>query len=189
MLAKLANNESVLKEYKYSNKKVGKDVTENTLTVTNKRIISESSGKNGIVRKEIPIKAAEYVTTQFGMSNGSLIGVILFAIIAVALMIIGGVEEINILIYIGAVFIVFCILAIIVFFMKRKTSVTVVISGLYPENNLMNLASSTVTARSMRRKKVKIKVNREVAGTMVNEIGALIINAKESEIEEELDEE
>ena len=58
----LAKNESLIKEWKYGSKKQKRVVTESTLSITNKRIVSEVSNKNYISRSEIPVSCVKSVS-------------------------------------------------------------------------------------------------------------------------------
>ncbi len=58
----LAKNETLIKEWKYGSKKQKKVVTESTLVITNKRIVSETSNPNYISRNEIPVSCVKSVS-------------------------------------------------------------------------------------------------------------------------------
>lgn len=58
----LAKNETLIKEWKYGSKKQKRLVTQSTLAITNKRIISETSNKNYIGRNEIPVSCVKAVS-------------------------------------------------------------------------------------------------------------------------------
>ena len=75
----LAKGEQVVKVFQYGEKKQKglfaskKDNIKRSLIVTNKRIISQAEGQNATARKEIPLSAADYVTSGFSKRQMSFV--------------------------------------------------------------------------------------------------------------------
>lgn len=70
---KLASNEKLLKQWTYAKTKSGKKRTESTLTVTDKRIICDETGKRTITRDEIPISHVKCLAFQKETGSGWLL--------------------------------------------------------------------------------------------------------------------
>ena len=180
----LSTNEKIIKKYDYSASSVkatkgGSVNTTSTLYVTNKRIISEfNMDKKGVARKEIPLAAADYVQTLITNSAKYLILLILLAILSVIFLIAGTAGEESTPLIIGVVLLVLTIVLLIMYLLSRKTSVYVEISGKMNEYPLMEICASTSVLSNSKIKKIKIKVDKQTAETMVDEIGAIIIDAK-----------
>ena len=62
MTLKLAKNEIIIKRFDYTTRKIKN--SKRSLIVTNKRIISEIMDRNSVMRKEIPVSEAEYISTS-----------------------------------------------------------------------------------------------------------------------------
>ena len=181
MELKLANNEQIVKTYTYSTRSIksnaGKENVNNNLIITNKRIINESVSKKTVIRKEIPVEAADYVYTVFATQGITLLVAIIAAVAGVLSLIIGVTTDMTILTVLGIVMLVIAVAAVIKFFLNKGAGVMVEISGKMGEHSLMQMGTSSLT-KSVRLRKLKIKVDKSVSEAMVNEIGALLLDLK-----------
>ena len=197
MSLKLANGENIVKQYDYAKTKKGLLSIQSRLIVTNKRVIEEkvcdAKRNERVVRSEIPIEKAKYVSTRFKRE-----GNLLWLIIAIfgLILFIGGLissssseDSSPALPLIG---IVVLALGIGLFIFLRKSAVTCVISSDRLVVPAMTFSSATkrflfkshVAANN---EVLKIDVDPAVALEMVDELGAVILDARcnVSENEEE----
>lgn len=181
---KLATNESIIKSYNYSSKELKskgpakQEPLQNSLIITNKRIIEETVSDKTIIRKEIPVQAADYVSTSYAASATSLMIAIALAVLGIVGIIIGAMAFPP-LIFIGVISLVMCVIMLVLYFLRRGAGVTVEISGKMGEHSLISMGASSMAAAN-KIKRIKIKVDKTVAQTMVNEIGAILLDVKAS---------
>ena len=181
---RLANNEKIVKNYDYSTLSRGffkKHIVQNSLTVTDKRVVLQSVSEHSISRKEIPVSSAEYIDASYATKGRSLLATILTGILMIACLIMSFVFKSDtidvgaLMLIPAALFFVLTVINLLKFIFALGGAVVVVIGGRRPEINLISLGASTMIegkgAASM-----KIKVNREIAPVMVNELGAVIMD-------------
>ena len=198
---RLGNNEKIVKNYDYSTVTKGifkKEVTTNSLTVTNRRIVLQSVSNHVASRKEIPVSSAEYVDATFAKNGRSLLKTILCGIITVAFLVgffvinskmnqlVGGAEGINpvaiIFLVAAGVGLIMTAINVLVYIFSLGGAVLITIGGRRPEIELLTLgASNMVDAKGT--DSIKIKVDRHVSETMVNELGAVIMNINDGAFE------
>ena len=192
---RLANNERIVKNYNYSTVTKGvfkKETTQNSLTITNRRIVLQSLSPRSAARKEIPVSAAEYVDATFAKNGRSLAKTIISAILTIALFVayftlgeqLG--EMVTYILIPAALALVATIINIFVYIFSLGGAVLITIGGRRSEVTLLTLgASNMVEAKGS--ESMKIKVDREVSATMVNELGAIIMNINDGRafVEEE----
>jgi ribosomal protein L12E/L44/L45/RPP1/RPP2 len=197
---RLGNNEKIVKNYDYSTVTKGifkKEVTTNSLTVTNRRIVLQSVSNHVASRKEIPVSSAEYVDATFAKNGRSLLKTILCGIITVAFLVgffvinskmnqTFGAEGINpvamIFLVAAGVGLVLTAINVLVYIFSLGGAVLITIGGRRPEIELLTLgASNMVDAKGT--DSIKIKVDRHVSETMVNELGAVIMNINDGAFE------
>ena len=188
---KLAAGESVAKIYSYGKVAAGrkKNAVENSLIVTNKRVVYQSLGRNTVSRKEIPVEAAEYVETKYTTQKAGIVLAILSLIIGGALLVLGldlfglkFISEYKLAIPFmagGAALLAISLLLIIRFICRRRRgAVEVIISGRLMENELLSFGVSSLKIRQKKAERIRVKVDKSVAVEMVNELGALLINIR-----------
>lgn len=167
----LAENESIVKSWTYA-KTTGKVASTHDLIVTNKRIIAMSNSKmsNGtnVTRNEIRREKISSVYVSASVQNFILLGVI-FTILAIAGLVLGIQGQ-----TVGYVmFACFAIVAII-FFIKKKSSITLVIC-----QNIVNHDALQIAAWGARLKanktKLKVKVDPTIANEIVRELGGILL--------------
>ena len=189
---KLAAGESVAKIYSYGKIAAGrkKNAVENSLIVTNKRVVYQSLGKKTVSRKEIPVEAAEYVETRYTTQKAGIVLAILSIIIGAALLVLGldlfglkFISEYKLAIPFmagGAVFLALAVILIVRFMLyRRRGAVEVIISGRLMENELLSFGVSSLKIKKAER--IRVKVDKSVAVEMVNELGALLLNIRSAQ--------
>lgn len=188
---KLAAGESVAKIYSYGHISSGrkKNTIENSLIVTNKRVIYQSLGNKTVSRKEIPVEAAEYIDTKYTTQRVG-IWLTVFSFLIGAVLLVLGLDVLKIefiskyglglpLIVAGGVFLalaLFCVIRLICH--RRRGAVEVIISGRLMENELLSFGVSNLKVRQKQAERLRIKVDKNVAVDMVNELGALLLNIR-----------
>ena len=185
----LSHDEKIVKEYEYGQEKVKglisgaihkNENVKNSLVVTNKRIINQTVGKNKIVRDEMPLDAAEYVSSSFKKQQGSLIPAILLMVLGLVLLIVGIVVKVNvlniILMILGGLMLIGGGILLVLWFLSKTARVEVTIQGKCVHTNLLSVSTSSIVSKKHR--EFKIIVDRNVAEQMVNELGAIILDTK-----------
>lgn len=202
---RLANNEKIVKNYDYSTVSKGifkKEVTTNSLTVTNKRIVLQSMSKHVAARKEIPVSSAEYVDATFAKNGRSLLRTIIFGIFTlisvVAFFVLNsylnnaaaeigaetGVSPIALIMLVpAAIFLIATIVNVLIYIFSLGGAVLITIGGRNNEVELLTLGASNMV-ESKSSQSIKIKVDRNVSETMVNELGAVIMNINDGAYDE-----
>ena len=197
---RLANNEKIVKNYDYSTVTQGifnKEVTQNSLTVTNKRVVLQSVSNHVAARKEIPVSAAEYVDATFAKNGRSLLKTILCGILTIAFLVVffvlngklnqasdavgsygaeadfGGIALIMLIP--AAIALIFTIINVLIYIFSLGGAVLITIGGRRSEVTLLTLGASNMV-EGKGSDSIKIKVDRNVSETMVNELGAVIMD-------------
>ncbi len=205
---RLANNEKIVKNYDYSTVTKGifkKDVTQNSLTVTNRRVVLQSVSNHVAARKEIPVSAAEYVDATFAKNGRSLLKTILCGILTIAFLVVffivnGKLNEaaeavdeavgatadfsgLALLLLIPAgIALIATIINLLIYIFSLGGAVLITIGGRRSEVTLLTLGASNMV-ESKGSESIKIKVDRSVSETMVNELGAVIMNINDGAYE------
>lgn len=183
---RLANNEKIVQNYDYSTLSRGffkKHIVQNSLTVTDKRVVLQSVSEHSIARKEIPVSSAEYIDASYATKGRSLLATILTGILMIACLIMSFVIKVEVLgtlmLIPAAIFFIATVINLLKFIFALGGAVVIVIGGRSPEINLLTLGASTMI-EGKGSSSMKIKVNREIAPVMVNELGAIIMNINNS---------
>ena len=188
---KLAAGESVAKIYSYGNVNARrkKNSVENSLIVTNKRVIYQSLGARSVARKEIPVEAAEYIDTKYTSQRAGIWLALLSLLLGAALLVfglnpfkLGFISQHGLglsLMIVGGVFLAIAIFLFIrLRIYRRRGSVEVIISGRLAEHELLSFGVSNLKIRQKQVERLRIKVDKNVAVDMVNELGALLLNIR-----------
>ncbi|MBQ2892311.1 MAG: hypothetical protein IJE45_05405 [Bacilli bacterium] len=158
----LANNEVLIKEWEYGTLKTKKLETVNTLTITNKRIVTESRNKLNITRNEIPVESVKAVSAFHGMPSKFLAYVMIVLGIPLCLVIVG----------------IFLIIAGLNRLKAGVFELELTTSGCEGESLSVGYVSplKTLFSRKKGKKapKVKIRINNDVCREIVETIGAVI---------------
>ncbi|MCR5422957.1 MAG: hypothetical protein K6E74_04895 [Bacilli bacterium] len=187
MTLKLAKNEIIIKRFDYTTRKIKN--SKRSLIVTNKRIISEIMDRNSVMRKEIPVSEAEYISTSYANTKSSLVAFILFLIMAIVAGIVGWkvslpVQYLNYGLYgLAGLFLLLSCIMLGKFFKNRAASVEITISGKKMETQVFSLGSSNMSSKS-KAKDLKIQIDRNQSIAMVNELGAVLIDVKNQSLDE-----
>ncbi len=193
MSIKLSQSESIVREYKYAKKKRLLKTTEESLVVTNKRIIRRTEGHglgiSSVSNVEMPIKNATYVTTTFSAKSKFLLLIlgIIFAVIGLITIAAAiSAEEFGIAIF-GIIFIALCVLSIFLFIKKKIYTCYCLISTDTRINNVFSLGA--ISYRLLTGKAtgnggmlIKITVNGDTAREMTEELGSVITDVNEGNI-------
>ena len=179
MHLKLSENESVIKIFDYakSRRQESSVISQNTLVVTNKRIIQQIRSGNAIQRREIPVQDAKYVDTSFYKRYRPIYAVL--GVLAAAIGVAGTVYFKNwIPVAIGGG--IFAVL-MLVYLLATENMVAFTISG---DNRITELMSFTGGGRPPRRRRKNgqlfIHVNRKQAMQLVSELGSVILDVRET---------
>ena len=187
MTLKLAKNEIIIKRFDYTTRKIKN--SKRSLIVTNKRIISEIMDRNSVMRKEIPVSEAEYISTSYANTKSSLLAFILFLILAIVAGIVGWKVELPVpymnygLYGLAGLFLLLSCIMLGKFFKNRAASVEITISGKKMETQVFSLGSSNMSSKS-KAKDLKIQIDRNQSIAMVNELGAVLIDVKNQSLDE-----
>ena len=187
MTLKLAKNEIIIKRFDYTTRKIKN--SKRSLIVTNKRIISEIMDRNSVMRKEIPVSEAEYISTSYANTKSSLLAFILFLILAIVAGIVGWKVELPVpymnygLYGLAGLFLLLACIMLGKFFKNRAASVEITISGKKMETQVFSLGSSNMSSKS-KAKDLKIQIDRNQSIAMVNELGAVLIDVKNQSLDE-----
>ena len=161
---KLASNEKMLKRWTYAATKTGRERSESTLTVTDKRIICDETSKRKVTRDEIPISEVKSLAFQKETGTGWLL--IVFGLLTV-------------IIVIG----IFLVIAGI-----RKLlsgSFSFVISTYGEEGVPVEMGVVSVRKRGIfsrlfggHGKKMKVKIDRDAAEDIIDTLGAIVVECR-----------
>ena len=181
----LAKDEVLIKQYDYASTKSKHDVVMHSVIVTDKRIIAQEQGERSFARDEMPLDHADYIVTDFDSYKKPVkLAIVLFIISAI--LAIGGLvwslltkDTYWFLIPTGlsVVVLVFAIIALILALTRKGATAELEIRSRQPAYEMFSFCANGIKPIS-RLDRLKIKVDREVAEQMLNEIGALILNYK-----------
>ena len=187
MEIRLASNEVIYKRFDYTTRKAKN--SKRSLIITNKRVISEIMDRNSVMRKEIPVSEAEYISTSYANTKSSLLAFILFLILAIVAGIVGWKVELPVsymnygLYGLAGLFLLLACIMLGKFFKNRAASVEITISGKKMETQVFSLGSSNMSSKS-KAKDFKIQIDRNQSIAMVNELGAVLIDVKNQSLDE-----
>ncbi|MBQ9728529.1 MAG: hypothetical protein IJV85_02925 [Clostridia bacterium] len=162
----LAKNEKLIKAWDYASSKVGgafrKVETKAKIEVTDKRLVYTAQSKRAIERQEIPLKEVNAISYK-QQSKGNLwviIKLIFFGILSVVLVGIPGFirtwKELN----------------------QGSFEMTVTTKGLSTE--ALSIGVSKIFAKARKASKVKIIINKEVVGDIIETLGSIIVESVEA---------
>lgn len=179
MHLKLSENESVIKIFDYakSGRQDSSVISQNTLVVTNKRIIQQIKSGNAIQRREIPVQEAKYIDTSFYKRYRPI-----YAILAVLAAALGGAGMFFFKNWIplaigGGIFAIF----MITYLVATESMVSFTISGDGRITELMSFAGGGRPPHRRRRNgQLLIHVNRRQAMQLVSELGSVILDVRET---------
>lgn len=181
----LAKDEVLIKQYDYASTKSKHDVVIHSVIVTDRRIIAQEQGERSFSRDEMPLDHADYIITDFdSYKKPVMLAIVLFIISAV--LAVGGLvwsliakDTYWFLIPTGlsVVALVFAIIALILALAKKGAMAELEIRSRQPAYEMFSFCANGIKPIT-RFDKLRIKVDRDVAEQMLNEIGALILNYK-----------
>ncbi|MBR2385124.1 MAG: hypothetical protein IKA99_05925 [Clostridia bacterium] len=169
----LGNGEKLVRSWDYATstvkKGLSKTTTSQTLTVTNKRLISEARSERKVSRNEIPLDEIKRI--ELSREVGSNIASIIFFILAGLMFVLGIVVndgESLVPFLIGAV--LFVVIGIL---LLGKGSLSVIVYSKDKYCVALLAGASALRARA-KAGKMKIKVNTVVAAEIVDQLGAFV---------------
>lgn len=199
MSIQLVNDEKIIREYEYAGKKTEKkNAAYKTLTVTSKRIVQEERhGRHTLVRNEMPIYAAQNVSTAlsktaktarlvwafitFFLGIGVMAGGYLLSLIQLPLPekfdLVGPIAALCVMI-LGMLAVLLALILLIAYFTSRRTVFYCLISGDVQQTTLTVYGDTHPTDKGCAIK-VEMSPNRDVAKDIVNSLGSTILCAQE----------
>lgn len=197
MSVQFAKDEKVIKSFNYAtvgyNKKKGQYDTFKSLIVTNKRVIHESvrDKRNNeiILRQEMPVADAKYVKTAMGKTSqpAYLVQALLFAIIAVAAIVVSTLEFAKdffvLFLVLAAPFVVLAFVKLFAYFASRSKVVSFSIFTDHIVTPVICTAlveSDNDDASGKKAKKepaLEISVTADIAREIADGLGAAILDA------------
>lgn len=156
---KYASNEQLVKTWDYASSKEGSDRRDYNISVTNKRIIYTAEGNKGIDRREMYL--SDVKTLEYGFAKSAGIGTILLLIFGI----ITAIVVVGIFMIIKAVHL-----------LREKTFTLEITANGFESEGISVGASSLLTSK--KHKKLKVKVYKEAAMELINELGAIVASAK-----------
>ena len=158
----LAKNETLIKEWKYGSKKQKRVVTESTLTITDKRIITETANKNYIARTEIPVNCVKSVSASHKTASKLPAYLLIGFGIPLCLVIVG----------------IFMIVAGVKRLKAGEFELCLTTEGL--EGEPLEIGFKNLFASKKKRKapKVKVSIDNAICHEIVETIGSIIIENK-----------
>ncbi len=159
MELKCGKNETLLKSWTYAKEKQGWEHKEYNLTVTDKRIISSAESSKCMDRREIYLDDVK--TLEYNFAKKGAFGAMLMLILGI----ITSIMVIGIFLIIRAVHIL------------KEKSFTLTITTQGEESDGINLGASSML-RSKKHGKLKVKVNKDAAIEIMNELGAIVLDKK-----------
>ena len=197
MSIQFAKDEKVIRSFNYANvgynKQKGQYDTFKNLIVTNKRIIHESvSDKNCnevILRQEMPVSDAKYIKTTMGKVSTPLylVQAILFAVIAVAAIVLSTMEFAEkffvLFLVLAAPFVVLALVKLAAYFASRAKIVSFSIYTDHVVTPVICTTAVEVNTDDAQNKKSKgeptleIQVNADAAREIADGLGAAILDA------------
>ncbi len=196
---KLANSEEIVKNYDYSTVTKGlfkKRITQNSLTVTNKRVVLQSCSETSATRKEIPVSSAEYVEASYATQGGSFIPAIVLGALTLIFLVLyfvfdsqeGSQMTAIFMLPLAAISFIFGIICLVRYLLSLGGAVVVTIGGRRPEINLLSLGAHTAAGEKAS-KFLRLKVNLSVATGMVDELGAVLMEINHPSVKKVPDDE
>ncbi|MBQ5833731.1 MAG: hypothetical protein IIW36_02860 [Clostridia bacterium] len=196
---KLSKNEVVIKSFDYAKSARGANISKNSLTVTNKRIVHQTRSAYSVTRQEIPVGDARYLNTAFSRKRNP--AYMVFAILFLALGIVGtlllaflpkmeweGTATRPTLLPIavgGALFLILILLYALV----TKNVLALSIGGDVHKQELLSFLSiGKLPVDKRGRKKeaaIYVYVSRKKAMELINELGAILLDLQEPAVTEE----
>ena len=197
MSIQFAKDEKVIRSFNYANvgynKQKGQYDTFKNLIVTNKRIIHESvsdkSCNEVILRQEMPVSDAKYIKTTMGKVSTPLylVQAILFAVIAVAAIVLSTMEFAEkffvLFLVLAAPFVVLALVKLAAYFASRAKIVSFSIYTDHVVTPVICTTAVEVNTDDAQNKKSKgeptleIQVNADAAREIADGLGATILDA------------
>ncbi len=178
----LAKDEVLIKQYDYAVTKSKHDSVVHSVIVTDKRIIAQEQGERSFSRNEMPIDHADYILTDFDSYKRS-VGLAVFLFVLSVLLAVGGfvwsrfVEGTYWFLIpsgLAVVAAVFAVIALVIALTRKGASAELEIRSRQPVYEMLSFSANGLKPTN-RLDKLKIRVDKEVAEKMLNEIGALIL--------------
>lgn len=179
----LAEGEYIVKRWNYAKAKEKKMIEgrkfELSLTVTNKRIISTVNSNRGLSQDEVYVEDVASISTRTGLP--AILVPALLLILGVALMVCGYIFTAHNnftvaipMLLVGAIFIVISALL----FSRTGFELTIVSKGSITPSILTGASN---LRKSRKSKAIRVRVDRDVAFQIQDELGAVILNVKNSD--------
>ena len=163
MELKLAKNETLVKSWEYAQTKQGFEKKSHELTVTDKRIITSSESSKGVDRREIYLDDVK--TLEYSFAKQGLFKAILLLILGVfTSIIVAG---------------IFFIIKAISILKEKSFELTMTTEGFESDGLEIGASSMKKIFGFLKKKsKLKVKVNKDAALEIINELGAIIVEKK-----------
>lgn len=195
---KLSKNEVVIKSFDYAKTARGANISKNSLTVTNKRIIHQTHSPYAMTRQEIPAEDARYINAAFARRRNPaymVLGIILLAIGIIGTLLFAflpkmewetGTRPIMLPIVVGGA--LFLILILLYSFLT-KNALALSIGGDGHKQELISFLSvgKLPVDRRGRKKEttIYVYVSKKKALELIDELGAILLDLKEPKTADE----
>lgn len=181
MEATLAKDEVVLREYDYAIVKSKKNEVLHSVILTDRRIIAQEQGPRSFARKEMPIEHADYISTNFDSYKHGVAFAVLLLTLSVLLAVGGFVWSrftdlrwFLIPSCLAVVALVFGVIVLILSISNKGASAELEIRSRTPIYEMLSVSANGMRAES-KVDKIKIKVDKDIAEQLLNEIGAIVV--------------
>ena len=160
MELKCAKNETLVKSWDYAHEKKGFEHKNYNLTVTDKRIIASSESHKSIDRREIYLDDVK--TLEYSFEKNGLFWAILLLILGIftSIMVVG----------------IFLIIKAVHMIREKSFVLTITTNGF--ESDGLHVGASSLHKITKGRGKLKVKVNKDAANEIIEELGAIVLDKK-----------
>jgi hypothetical protein len=175
----LASNEAKIKEWEYGSVRVGNQVTQSTLTVTNKRIIKTERNANRLDQQEIPLDTVKSIhcTHEVPSKLSAILKIIfgvVFIIVGVLLLFAKDASIAQMIPMFAALCLIGIILLAVGIKQLNQGVFFLVITTIGVEGQPLEAGFVKWFKKAGKGGKIKIKINNFVIADMIESLGAII---------------
>lgn len=191
---KLSKNEVVIKSFDYAKTARGANISKNSLTVTNKRIVHQTRSPYSVTRQEIPVGDARYINTAFSRKRNSaylVFGILFLVLGLVGTLLLAFLPDVEwlpaatarpVVLPIAAGGALFLLLILLYAFATKNVLALSIGGDVHKEELLSFLSIGKLPVDKKGRKKeatIYVYVSRKKALELINELGAILLDLQE----------